>query len=95
MHAWLLGGKDDDDAITSCHRYSQHLVLAATDGEMEAEFKTKTVDDAKIANRPCGVAMQLMSHQDLAQCLGHHVALCMLNFGRNAIMLDLIWRRSD
>lgn len=85
VHAWLLGGKDGDAAMDFCNRFSKHLVLAAIDNETTASLAVVSPDAVKSASRPCSIAVALLHRSELCDCLGHHIALRILNFGRLAI----------
>lgn len=85
VHAWFLGGKDADAAVEFCNSFSKHLVLAAVDKETDASLADLAPKEAKVATRPCKIAVALLDRPELCDCLGHLVALRILNFGRLAI----------
>lgn len=52
MHAWLLGGKDAENAVAFCSRYSKHFVLDAINDETKAALRAIAVDAPKVATCP-------------------------------------------
>lgn len=85
VHAWLLGGKESEDGIAFCNRYSNHLVLAAIDREFTLLLDGLGGKNAMFATRPCRIAAALMDRAELSKCLGHHFALRILKYGRAAV----------
>eukprot|EP00177_Eucheuma_denticulatum_P005471 GFKZ01009940.1.p1 GENE.GFKZ01009940.1~~GFKZ01009940.1.p1 ORF type:complete len:2020 (-),score=250.23 GFKZ01009940.1:752-6811(-) len=84
VHAWLLGGKDSNAGIEFCANYSNELVLAAMDSEVSFSLKRLAGGGAALATRPCRISGALMNRAELSRCLGHHLALRVLKYGRAA-----------
>lgn len=82
VHTWLLGGKVGEAAIEFCNNFSKHLVLDAVDKEISTVLSTLDPSDTKQATRPCKIVLALTDRTELCDCLGHHMALRMLDFGR-------------
>lgn len=117
VHTWLLGGKDGDEGVEFCTKFSKHLVLAAVDNETKISLALATAgvlsnnstsnehvhhqqqqrtqqrrhlqptgEGVKITGTiPCKIVVALMDRPELCECLGHHIARRMLDFGRLAI----------
>lgn len=86
VHAWLLGGKESAEGIDFCSRFSNDLVLAAIDNEFTVLLGDLSGKNSSFATRPCRIAAALMDRAELSECLGHHFALRILRYGREAIV---------
>lgn len=85
VHSWLLGGKERDAGIEFCNKFSQHLILSAIDNEISSSLDVARLTDPKVATRPCKIVLALTDRVELCDCLGHHMALRMVDFGRRAV----------
>lgn len=81
VHAWFLGGKDTLEGIGYCKQHSNELVLAAIDRECRLLLGGSGGRSVVSATRPCRIAAALMDREELSECLGHHFALRVLQYG--------------
>lgn len=85
VHLWLLGGKERDAGVEFCNNFSKLLILPAIDNVISTVLDSVHPADSKIATRPCKIVLALTDRVELCDCLGHQLALRMLDFGRRAV----------
>lgn len=85
VHSWLLGGKDGENAVAYCQKFSQNFILAAIDNEIEAVVSNRERVSAQKLTRPYKVISALLDREEILDCVGNKLAVRVLTIGQETL----------